>query len=208
MPGLFISFEGLDFSGKTVQCERLRTGLEAAGHQVVAVREPGGTEISEAIRQILLDADHAAMAARAEILLYSAARAQIVHQIIQPALAQDKVVIADRYVDSTTAYQGYGRQLDLDFVRRINEFAVAGVLPHISFFLDVPVAVAAERQRCSGRLGDRLEREANAFHQRVREGYLAIAREFAPRVAIIDGEQGIDAVAARIRHHVKEKFGL
>lgn len=208
MPGLFISFEGIDFCGKSVQCQRLRNALEAAGHQVVAVREPGGTKISEAIRQILLDADHTAMTPRAEILLYSAARAQIVHEIIQPALAQNKVVLADRYVDSTTAYQGYGRQLDLSFVHRVNEFAVAGVLPHITFFLDVPVAEAVERWRRSGRTADRLEGEDRAFHQRVREGYLAMAREFAPRIVTIDGEQDIDTISARIRQHVREKFGL
>lgn len=208
MPGLFISFEGIDFSGKTVQCQRLRKALEAAGYPVVAVREPGGTKISEAIRQILLDADHSAMTARTEILLYSAARAQIVHEIIVPALAQNKVVIADRFVDSTTAYQGYGRQLDLEFVRRTNEFAVASVLPHVTFFLNVTIAAAAERRRRSGKTADRLEGEINAFHQRVREGYLAIACECAARVVIIDGEQDIDTIAALIVRYLQEKFDL
>jgi len=208
MPGIFISFEGIDFSGKTVQCGLLREVLDAAGYEVIAVREPGGTRISEATRHVLLDVDHAAMSARTEILLYSAARAQIVYEIIQPALRQNKIVIADRFVDSTTAYQGYGRNLDLDFVRRVNEFATAGILPSVTFFIDVPVAEAAERRKNSGRSADRLEGEAALFHEHVRNGYLAIARESGGRFVTIDGKQSVEEIAAKIRQHLKDRFGL
>jgi dTMP kinase len=208
MSGLFISFEGIDFSGKTVQCQRLREILEAAGYPVLAIREPGGTRISESIRQILLDGDHAAMSARAEILLYSAARAQIVYEVIQPALAQGKMVLADRFVDSTTAYQGYGRNLDREFVRHVNEFATTSLLPDVTFFIDVSIAVAAERRRLSGRTADRLEVEAMAFYQRVREGYSAIARQSAGRVVTIPGERSIESITAKICDHLKKKFDL
>jgi dTMP kinase len=208
MPGLFTSFEGIDFCGKTVQCGLLRKGLEAAGHPVVAVREPGGTKISEAVRRVLLDVDHSAMSARTEILLYSAARAQIVYEIIQPALNQNKIVLADRFFDSTTAYQGYGRQLDQDFVRRVNEFAVAGILPNVTFFIDVPIAVAAERRKNSGRSVDRLESEAALFHERVRNGYLTMARESGGRFVTIDGQQTIEEIASQIRKYLSTKFSL
>jgi dTMP kinase len=208
MPGLFISFEGIDHSGKTVQCQLLSKTLEAAGYSVTAVREPGGAKISEAVRRVLLDNDHSAMSARTEILLYSAARAQIVYELIQPALRQNKIVIADRFADSTTAYQGYGRKLDLEFVRRVNEFATAGVLPNVTFFIDVPIKVAAARRHSSGKIADRLEGEALMFHERVREGYLAIAGESSGRVVIIDGEQAIEAIAAQICKHLSEKFSL
>lgn len=208
MPRLFISFEGIDFSGKTAQCALLRKALDAAGYPVVAVREPGGTKISESTRQLLLDVDHAVMSPRTEILLYSAARAQIVYEIIQPALRQGKIVIADRFADSTTAYQGYGRNLDLDFVRRVNAFATAEIMPAVTFFIDVPIALAAKRRENSGRLADRLEGEAALFHERVRNGYLAIARDSGGRFVTIDGEQSIAAIAAQIRKHLSAKFGL
>ncbi len=208
MPGLFISFEGIDFSGKTVQCQRLREILEAAGYPVLAIREPGGTRISESIRQILLDGDHATMSARTEILLYSAARAQIVYEVIKPALAQGNIVLADRFVDSTTAYQGFGRNLDREFVQHVNEFATTSLLPDVTFLIDVSIAAAAERHRLSGRTADRLEVEAMAFHQRVREGYLAIARESAGRVVTIPGEHSIESITEKICDHLKKKFDL
>jgi len=208
MPGLFISFEGIDFCGKTVQCGLLRKSLEAADYPVVALREPGGTKISEAVRHVLLDVDHAAMSARTEILLYSAARAQIVYETIQPALVENKIVIADRFADSTTAYQGYGRNIDLDFVRRVNDFATAELLPNVTFFIDVPVSTAVERQKNSGRSVDRLEGEAALFHERVRDGYLAIARESGGRFITIDGQQIIEEIALDIRKHLSTKFSL
>jgi len=208
MLGLFISFEGIDFCGKTVQCGLLQKSLDAAGYPVVALREPGGTKISEAVRHVVLDVDHSAMSARTEILLYSAARAQIVYELIQPALAENKIVIADRFADSTTAYQGYGRKLDLGFVRRVNEFATAGILPNVTFFIDVPVRAAAERQKNSGRSVDRLEGEAALFHERVRNGYLAIARESSDRFITIDGRQTIEEIASQIRKHLSTKFSL
>ncbi len=208
MPGLFITFEGIDFCGKTVQCALLRKSLEAAGYPVVAIREPGGTKISEAVRHVLLDVDHAAMSARTEILLYSAARAQITYEIIQPALEQNKIVLADRFFDSTSAYQGYGRQLDAGFVRSVNQFATAGILPNVTFFIDVPVSVAAERQKRSGRSVDRLEGEAALFHERVRSGYLSIAKESGGRFVTIDGQQTIEEIALQIRKHLSTKFSL
>ena len=208
MAGYFISFEGIDFSGKSVQCRRLREALEAAGQSVVAIREPGGTAISESVRRILLDANHTAMTARAEVLLYAAARAQIVDEIIRPALAKNQIVLADRFMDSTVAYQGHGRQLDLEFVRRIIAFAVNGTVPSLTFFLDVSIAAADERRRSSGRVADRLEGEAAAFHQRVRDGYLAMAREAPERFVIIDGALTEDRVASAVRRAVSERLGI
>jgi len=206
--GLFISFEGLDFSGKTEQARRLFEALRAAGYDVELLREPGGVEIAEAIRHILLDAKHGSMTDRTEILLYSAARAQITKEKIQPLLAAGKIIIADRFVDSTTAFQGFGRQIDLDFVRRVNRFVTWGILPNITFLLNISLAVAEARQRQSGKPLDRLEREDRNFHERVQQGYLQLAQAEPERFVVLDGTQDVAAVSQQINATLRQRFGL
>ncbi|MDZ7363632.1 MAG: dTMP kinase [candidate division KSB1 bacterium] len=206
--GIFISFEGIDFSGKTEQARRLFETLRAVGYDTELLREPGGVEIAEAIRQILLDAKHSGMTERTEILLYSAARAQITKEKIQPLLAAGKIIIADRFVDSTTAFQGFGRQIDLDFVRRINRFVTWELLPDVTFLLHIPLAVAETRQRQSGKALDRLEREDRAFHERVLQGYLQLAQAEPQRFVVLDGTQSLDAVSQEVKATLRQRFDL
>jgi dTMP kinase len=208
MSGLFITFEGLDFSGKTEQTRRLAEALRAAKYEVELVREPGGVEIAEAIRAILLDAKHGAMTDHTELLLYSAARAQITKERIQPALVSGKIVIADRFADSTTVYQGFGRQIDLDFVRHINRFATWEITPDLTFLLEISFATAEARWRQSGRTVDRLEREDRAFHERVWQGYQQLTQAEPERFVILNGEQSIDAIASQIHETLRQRFGL
>jgi len=208
MSGIFISFEGIDFSGKTEQTQRLYETLRKAGYDVELLREPGGVEIAEAIRAILLDAKHGGMTDRAELLLYSAARAQITKEKIQPLLAAGKIVIADRFVDSTTAFQGFGRQIDLDFVRAVNRFATWDLLPQLTFFLHIPRAVAEARQQQSGKKKDRLESEDHAFHERVLQGYLQMAAAEPERFVVVEGAQPMATVAQQINETLRQKLGL
>jgi dTMP kinase len=206
--GIFISFEGLDFSGKSEQCRRLITRLHEAGYDnAELLREPGGVEIAEAIRQIVLDAKHAGLNERTEILLYSAARAQITSERILPGLAAGKIIIADRFVDSTTAFQGYGRQIDLEFVKAVNRFATRGILPQLTFLLDISLEEAEARQRRAGIAKDRLENEGRDFHERVRDAYLAMAQAEPQRFVVLNGEQPVDALAEQINAAVRQRFG-
>jgi len=204
--GLFISFEGIDFSGKTEQARRLFETLRAANYDAELLREPGGVEIAEAIRNIVLDAKHSGMTDRTELLLYSAARAQITREKFQPLLAAEKIVIADRFVDSTTAFQGFGRQIDLDFVRRVNRFATWDILPNITFLLNISLAVAEARQR--GKALDRLEREDRSFHERVQQGYLQLAQAEPARFVVLDGTLSIEAVSQQINETLRQRLGL
>lgn len=208
LSGIFISFEGIDSSGKTEQARRLFETLRAAGYDAELLREPGGVEIAEAIRNIVLDAKHSSMTERTEILLYSAARAQITREKIQPLLAAGKIIIADRFVDSTTAFQGFGRQIDLDFVRRVNRFATWDILPKVTFLLNISLAVAAARQRLSGKSLDRLEREDHGFHERVQQGYLQLAQAEPERFVVLDGTQSLDAVSQEINATLRQRLGL
>ena len=206
--GIFISFEGIDFSGKTEQARRLLETLRAANYDAELLREPGGVEIAEAIRNIVLDAKHGGMTERTEILLYSAARAQITREKIQPLLAAGKIIIADRFVDSTTAFQGFGRQIDLDFVRRINRFVTWDLLPNITFLLNISLEVAEARQRQSGKPLDRLEREDRSFHERVQQGYLQLAQAEPARFVVLDGTLSMDAVSQEINATLRQRLGL
>jgi dTMP kinase len=208
MSGIFISFEGIDFSGKTEQSRRLAETLRRAGYEVELVREPGGVAIAEAIRAILLDAKHHGMTDRTEILLYSAARAQITKERIQPALAAGKIVVADRFVDSTTAYQGFGRQIDLNFVRRVNRFATWEMLPNITFLLNISYAIATERYRQSGKTIDRLESEDQFFHERVWQGYQQLAQAEPGRFVVLDGAQNMTLIAQQVNETLSRRFGL
>lgn len=199
MKGLFITFEGVEGCGKSTQIERLRGYLsDERGLAVVVTREPGGTVVAEAIRRVLLDPAHAGMASITELLLYEAARAQHFRECIAPALAAGEVVLCDRFTDSTVAYQGAGRGLDAAMIAQLNSIAAEGVSPDCTFLLDVPVAVGMERVRGRGAT-DRIERESLDFHEKVRQGYLALAEDAPERIMILDGTQAEDRIALSIR---------
>ncbi|NUN68466.1 MAG: dTMP kinase [Bacteroidetes bacterium] len=199
---MFISFEGIDGSGKTTQAKKLSARLEDSGKKVLFLREPGGTEISEQIRQILLNKKNLKMTQISELLLFSASRAQLVTEVIKPALAAGTIVITDRFVDSTTAYQGSGRGLHIGGVKSINALATSGLMPRRTFFIDIPVAEMYERRRSSGQEIDRMEMSNEDFYQRVREGYQEIAADEPGRFITIDGRQSIGEIHAIIWNEV------
>jgi dTMP kinase len=204
-PGKLISFEGSEGSGKSSQIARLAQHLEKAGHEVVVTREPGGTEIGEQIRNIIVHNSRGdEMCAQTELLLFTAARAQLVRELIAPALMRGAIVLSDRYLDSTTVYQGIGRNLALDPVNQINRFAVGNVMPDLTVVIDVPTAVslARIRQRASD-LPDRMERENISFYDKVREGYLLLARSMPQRFFLVDGTQPIDVIEKKVRAEVQ-----
>jgi dTMP kinase len=203
--GLFLSFEGGEASGKSVQAKRLAEWLTRQGRAVVSVREPGSTPVGERVRDIVLHAQDIPLAPNAQALLYSTARAQLVRDVIRPELANGKIVIVDRFYDSTLAYQGYGHGADLDHLHAVTAFAVGDTRPDRTFLLDLPVE-AAERRHASrkpGREWDRFESEARAFHERVRAGYLSIARAEPRRIVIIPADRDEQAIAADIRREVE-----
>jgi len=208
MPGLFITFEGGEGSGKTTQVVALVAYLRSTGREVVATRDPGGTPIGKLIRTLLLDRDHTQMAPTAELLLYQASRAQLVHEVIRPALAADRIVLCDRFTDSTVAYQGYGRKLDLDLIARLNTLATGGLCPDLTLLLDLDpiLGLARATQRVAERQErqDRIEGEVSAFHQRVRTGYQCIAAADPGRVTVLDASAGPAEIAGRIRGRVDE----
>lgn len=205
---LFITFEGPEGSGKTTQIQLLAAWLRAQGQLVLATREPGGTAIGDRVRAILLDAIHQEMQPQAEIFLFSAARAQIVGQIIRPHLARGGVILCDRYADSTLAYQGYGRQLDLVTLRLITDFATGGLRPDLTFCLDLPVEVGLRRKRAgAGEEWNRMEQETLAFHERVRRGYLDMAQAEPARWRLLDATQPVEALQAILRMEVAAHLG-
>lgn len=193
---LFITFEGPEGGGKTTQLRLLQTTLETQGRQVVATREPGGTAIGNAIRTLLLDPQHTAMSSRAEALLFNAARAQLVDEIVQPALAAGKIVLCDRFADSTLAYQGYGRQLSLVDLQMLIAYATQGLRPHLTIFLDLPAEIGLTRKQ--GAEWNRMEAEQLAFHQRVRDGFYALMAAAPARWQVVDATQSIAQVQAVI----------
>jgi dTMP kinase len=186
----FITFEGPDGSGKSTQIELVTTHLERLGYKVIQTREPGGTAIGDQIRHVLHDIHNTEMTARAEILLYSASRAQHVEQVILPHLAQGHIVLCDRYADSTYAYQGYGRQLDFEALRQITRFATQDLIPHLTIYLDLPVEEGLRRKEQASTAGqgewNRMDRLELEFHQRVRAGYLEMARAEPERWLVVD----------------------
>lgn len=183
---MFLTLEGIDFSGKSTQAKMLVDAL--SGERAVCfLREPGGTPISERIRTILLDKKNLALTDRAELLLFSASRAQLVAGVIRPALERGEIVICDRYYDSTTAYQGAGRGLPMDAVRAINTFATGGLAPDLTLFIDIPVDEIEHRRAAAGKGFDRMEAAGREFFQRVRDGYCALAAAEPHRFVRIDG---------------------
>lgn len=209
---MFITFEGPEGSGKTTQIELLSSYLEGKGYPVLATREPGGTSIGEQIRAILLDPQNADMLPASEALLFSAARAQIVNQVIQPHLEQGGVVLCDRYADSTLAYQGYGHGLELEMLHAITALATEGLKPDLTIYLDVDIEEGLRRKLAAHKAEqsewNRLDRQETAFHRRVREGYLQMAAREPDRWLVIDATQPLEAIQALIRARVEAKLDV
>ena len=191
--GIFITFEGVEGAGKTTQVERLAAAL---GPDVVRTREPGGTPVAERIRDIFLTSD--GITPMAELLLIAAARAQHVDELIRPALAANQIVICDRFIDATVAYQGYRGGIDLALIHHLNRVATGGLTPDITFILDLPPAIGLQRQQSGKTHRDRLDREPLDLHRKVREGYLSAAKADPDRVKLIDATQSPDTVHAAI----------
>lgn len=196
--GLFVTFEGPEGSGKTTQTQLLHDSLQQRGFQIVCTREPGGTQIGEQIRNIVHDRLNTALVPEAEILLYSAARAQHVAEVIRPALRRGAIVISDRYAESTFAYQGYGRGLDLGTLVAITQFATAGLQPDLVIYLDLEVMAGLNRKQQDQALGkgewNRMDEQSLAFYRRVREGYLALASQDKERWLLVDAAQPISDI--------------
>jgi dTMP kinase len=204
MAGFFITFEGIDFCGKTTQAKRLASYLKKKGHDVVLIREPGGERISEKIRKILLSEKNKEMTHTTELLLYLASRAQLTERIILPSLKQKKTVICDRYSDSTLAYQGYGRGLNKNMIRNLNRVASSGLSPDLTILLDVPIEISLKRKakEKKNKGGDRLEKEKFEFHQRIRDGYLKIAQKNKKRIKIIDGRKDQEKTWQKVKGEI------
>jgi dTMP kinase len=196
--GKFITFEGGEGCGKSTLIGQVAARLRAGGRGVLVQREPGGTELGEEVRHILLrHKKMTGMVPEAELLLFCASRAQLVRQVIQPALREGQVVLADRFFDSTTVYQGVGRQIDAGNVATINRFAVGECVPDLTIVIDLDPRIGLERAK--GReLFDRMENQALEFHQRVRQGYLELARREPQRVQVVDGSQSLAAVSEQV----------
>lgn len=199
--GLFVTFEGGDGAGKSTQIERAAAWLREAGHEVVITREPGGTELGVEVRQLLLHGDD--VAPRAEALLYAADRAHHVETLVRPALARGAVVLQDRYIDSSIAYQGAGRALDAADVESISRWATQGLTPDVTVLIDVSPEVARERRGARG-AEDRLEREADDFHARVREHFLRLAARDEARYLVLDAGCSRDDLAAAVRERLEQ----
>jgi dTMP kinase len=209
--GVFISFEGSEGCGKTTQIARLAARLEAADQPVLLTREPGGTPLGETIRHLLKYAEEGRdMVPEAELLLFAASRAQLVRRVIEPALQEGKWVIADRFLDSTTVYQGVARQLNPEAVAFVNEFAVGERRPDLTILLDIDIAEGHRRMAARGGPGgarDRMEQMPPAFYESVRAGYLALVREETERFRVINAGRSMEAVEAEVWEHVHGLMG-
>jgi dTMP kinase len=206
----FITFEGIEGCGKSTQVRLLEKHLRDAGHMVRVTREPGGCSIADQVRAILLDAENREMRPIAELLLYAAARAQHVEEVVKPAIAAGEIVVCDRFTDATLAYQGYGRRLEMDTIKLLNSMATGNRRPDMTILLDCPVETGLARamERINGSSGPREERfelESRMFHQRVREGYLELAHAEPDRFMVMDADQGIDDLADAIWSAVKTR---
>ena len=201
--GLFISFEGSDGTGKSTQVRLLSDYLKSRGYDVLLTREPGGTAISEKIRNIILDPVNKEMDGHTEALLYAASRAQLVSEVLRPAIEAGKIVICDRFMDSSIAYQGFARGLGADEVRAINEFAVHGLQPDITFFMDLAPERAMKRVERQGHK-DRLESENMEFHRRVYEGFVELSKIYPHRFVRIDALQSIEEISCIVRDYIEK----
>jgi len=196
-PSMFITFEGLDFSGKSTQVGLLADTLSQSGAKTLILRDPGGTAIGERIRAVLLDRELLDMSDYAELFLFSASRSQLVQEIIKPALQNGTIVVCDRFYDSTTAYQGWGRGLSLDAIKTINRVAADGLLPAITYYIDIPVSEIELRMVRQKAGADRMEMSGRAFYERVRKGFLQLAKE-EPRFEVIDGRMSIEEIRQKV----------
>ncbi|MDO9391826.1 MAG: dTMP kinase [bacterium] len=204
--GLFVSFEGIEGCGKTTQAMLLAKWLKSRGHQVIVTREPGGTPLAEKIRKVLLDSRNHSMSPLTELLLLQASRAQHLVQVIIPALKAGKIVVCDRFADSSTAYQGYGRGMDLEMVKQLNQIAVDGCWPGVTLVFDLPVEQGFARAAKRKRALDRMEKQERAFHQKVRRGFLSIAKAEPARVKVLDGSFPPDVIQAAVRQLVHNRL--
>ncbi|MCH5462227.1 dTMP kinase [Lactobacillus sp. LC28-10] len=210
MAGLFISFEGPDGAGKTTVLTQITEQFQAQKRtDILVTREPGGNQISEAIRKIILDPQNTQMDVRTEALLYAASRRQLIQETIRPALAANKIVLCDRFVDSSVAYQGAGRQIGEEAVYQMNQFATEGLTPDLTIYVDVPSEVGLARIKAHRKNVDRLDAEALSFHQRVRSAYLRLAERFPERIVTIDATQPLTVVVeqamALITNKIKQR---
>jgi len=201
----FITLEGPEGGGKSTQAKRLVDHLQAQGHEVLLTREPGGTEIGDQIRQVIMSLENKSMSPEAEFLLFSASRAQVVRELIEPQLERGGIVVCDRFYDSSLAYQGYGHELDLELLRTITGFVSGGLVPDLTFLLDLTSELGLERRKHDGRW-NRLDDYDLAFHERVREGYHRLAELDPDRWAQINAAQTEDEIQEQIRETVARRL--
>lgn len=199
--GIFISIEGGEGAGKSTQVKLLEESLTTLGYRVTVTYDPGGTTIGWKIREILLDKEHKELVPKTELLLYLASRSQLVSQVIKPALEEGNVVISDRFHHSTLAYQGGARALDVTLVQQINEFATEGILPDITFLLDLPPELGLERKGSYDE--DRMEGQGIEFHEKVRQAFLSLASEIPERIVVLDANQPVKQISTSINQHMK-----
>jgi len=206
--GYLITFEGIDGSGKSVQAQRLYNNLKKHGLDPLLIREPGGTEVSEKIRDILLLSERGSVSPVTELMLYEAARAELVSRIISPALKDGRVVISDRFTDSTVAYQGFGRGLDIDLIEQINFFVCRQIKPHLTIILDITLEESLRRRNSISKKEDRIEKETSDFFKAVITGYKSIADSDAHRVVLFDGGFPVNKLEQMIFDRVKQTISL
>jgi dTMP kinase len=199
--GLFITTEGTDGSGKTTQIKLIESYLIEKGFEVVVTREPGGTAIGEKIRSIILDTENSNMSYITEMMLYASARAQLVNELIKPSLEAGKVVICDRFIDSSFVYQGFGRNIDIEIIERVNNIALDGVSPDITLFFDIDPEIALKR-RIQSTGADRIEQEAMDFHKKVYNGYKKLASMYPDRIKAIDSNRSIQEIFADAKEQI------
>ena len=203
---MLITFEGIDGCGKSSQAKLLADRLSDQGIETILVREPGGTQLSEQVREILLNMKHTTpISDSAELLLFAASRAQLIDEVIEPALKRNAVVICDRFSDSTIAYQGYGRGLPLAYIRTVNDLATGGLIPDITFMIDVPLELAIRRRKGMG--DDRMESESRLFFSHVVQGYMALAQKHTDRIHVIDGTDSMEDIHHTISRLVEYELG-
>lgn len=205
--GRFITFEGTDGSGKTTQIKFLSDYLKQKGYDVLLVREPGSTNIGEKIRSIILDVKNKEMEHLTEVLLYASARAQLVMEVIKPAIEKGKTVICDRFIDSSYAYQGFGRGMDIKMIEKVNSFVLENVMPDITLFFDISPETALQRRTvCS--TADRIEKEEIEFHSRVYSGYKKLVSLYPERIKCIDANTTVEKVSQDVRNYIDKLLGL
>ncbi|MFD2671565.1 dTMP kinase [Marinicrinis sediminis] len=209
MPGTFLTFEGGEGAGKTTVIEAIAAWLKASGYEVVTTREPGGIQIAEKIRSVILDPSHTSMEERTEALLYAAARRQHLVEKVTPALEAGRIVLCDRFIDSSLAYQGYARGIGIEEIWNLNAFAIGDRMPELTFLLDIDPHIGLQRiYQNNEREINRLDMEKLDFHEKVREGYRKLATRFPERIVVVDASQDVEGVLQTIQHVIKTRMNL